>query len=473
MRLSLDNVPARLRLALSGNWRRRMSGASLILFLTQAFLFVLGLALSIVLARTLQPTGRGQYAIIMLVPALLVQFVDPCFSNSIIFFNGQKKFTAMQLAAAGVRLALVAGGVAFLMSLVAISVPPVSGWLGPSLGRGGANLALASVITVSFVLTTQYCGTILLGANRVIEFNMTRLVAPTVQLVLVVSIALSGRFNLGSAVYAYVGAAVAGGFFAVWAATRIVGSRPRELLLTLDRRVLKETIPFGLRGYAARFCAFGALRLDAFLIAALMSSADVGIYMVGVALAERISMIPEAIATALLPRVASLGADATSMTTMATRNTLFSVGLTSAFLALIARPLVVTLYGVSYGGAALALVALLPGIAALSISGVVSSYITGKGHPEYGILPALLSLIVNVGANLYLIPRLGILGAALASTLSYTMAGGCFVAIFMRMSGATLSDLLFLRRSDLLIYVGFARSFLRRVRNMGRPLIAG
>jgi len=436
-----------------GDWHKGIAGPSLLVFGARIAGLPLGLVLSILLARILMPAGRGELAIIMLVPAFLMQFVDPGFGNSIIYFMGQGKYNAGQFASVMFWMSIIGGLLALLLFKIISIFPTMSTWMGLTIGSSDIFLMYLSLSTVTFMLLTQYYSAIILSSSRAIEYNLIRLLPTSIQILLVASVALVGEFSLALVVGCYFFSLLVtalASFLFVWSA---IPNASRYLLLKPEYDLLKDAFSFGLNGYVARVFAFAGLRLDAFLLAAMMSSADVGMYMVAVALAEKISMLPDSLSTVLFPRVAaSTGDDGVNVTTMACRHTGFLVGLVVLGLVALSRPLIILLYGSAYSGSVSALVALLPGVAALSVGGVVSSYITGKGHPEYGVPAAMVSLVANVAANLYLIPRLGILGASLASTISYTLMSFVLVMIFLKMSGARWLDMLVMRQSDFALY---------------------
>ena len=94
------------------------------------------------------------------------------------------------------------------------------------------------------------------------------------------------------------------------------------------------------------------------------------------------------------------------------------------------------------------MVILVPGIVMLTLSRVCEIYLKGMGRPGVVSAIAVLSFAVNLGANLILIPRLGINGAALASTLSYSL-GTCLVLfIFLRDSNFSLFEVVVPRWDD-------------------------
>jgi len=80
-----------------------------------------------------------------------------------------------------------------------------------------------------------------------------------------------------------------------------------------------------------------------------------------------------------------------------------------------------------------------------------------------------ISLAVNVPLNLLLIPGMGIAGAALASTVSYSVTAAVTLAVFLRVSGNRWFDTIVIKREDLIVYGGmFSRVATRFQSAIGR-----
>jgi O-antigen/teichoic acid export membrane protein len=83
-----------------------------------------------------------------------------------------------------------------------------------------------------------------------------------------------------------------------------------------------------------------------------------------------------------------------------------------------------------------ALVILLPGIVSLSLAKVLTSYLSGIERLGPVTTAAVASLVINLGAIVVLIPAWGIVGAAAASLVSYTVYAVLMVRSASRASGA-------------------------------------
>jgi O-antigen/teichoic acid export membrane protein len=81
-----------------------------------------------------------------------------------------------------------------------------------------------------------------------------------------------------------------------------------------------------------------------------------------------------------------------------------------------------------------AFLVLLPGIIALTVAKVLASYVSGLGIPLRVAIASGSALGVNIVGNLLLIPALGIMGAAVASLISYTINALMLIVIASRLS---------------------------------------
>ena len=113
------------------------------------------------------------------------------------------------------------------------------------------------------------------------------------------------------------------------------------------------------------------------------------------------------------------------------------------------------LFGKEFLSGAMAFKILLPGIIIFSIANVLASYIAGKGFPQYNSLAASVSLIFTVGLDIFLIPKWGINGAALATTVSYIMATLIILYFYKKISSRTfnLKNLLIPQKEDFKSFV--------------------
>ena len=84
---------------------------------------------------------------------------------------------------------------------------------------------------------------------------------------------------------------------------------------------------------------------------------------------------------------------------------------------------------------------LLPGAIALSGSKILANELTARGFPGVNTVVAALGATATILSDLWLIPRYGIGGAAIASSVGYTLTFVLVLAAFRRRSRARLFSL--------------------------------
>jgi O-antigen/teichoic acid export membrane protein len=106
------------------------------------------------------------------------------------------------------------------------------------------------------------------------------------------------------------------------------------------------------------------------------------------------------------------------------------------------------LFGAQFVPAGAALLAILPGILAMSVQLILGSALSGRGRPLPVTLGAGIGLLLNVVLNLMWIPRYGIVGASLASSVSYSAVAVVVAVAFLRISHSRVRDAFLLRPED-------------------------
>lgn len=194
------------------------------------------------------------------------------------------------------------------------------------------------------------------------------------------------------------------------------------------------------------------MRIDQVMLGAMSGDEEVGIYSVAVRLAELWYFIPWVLISSTLPSIIQ-GAEHSEAMLLGRMQRLYnSVSIISYAIAipvsLLATPVVRLLYGEAYIGAAPVLMILVWTIHFTSLGMARSSFLVAKNWNRLHLATVALGAIVNVILNLWLIPRWGAIGAAVATVIAYWLAahGSCFVYPRLHQTGAMLTRALFIPR---------------------------
>lgn len=187
---------------------------------------------------------------------------------------------------------------------------------------------------------------------------------------------------------------------------------------------LKEASPLGLSGAATALNQ----RLDALLLAALLGASATGIYGAAVKLSEPFRMVGSALYHVIAPAlVQAASAGNFQVTRQAARDfaLLLSAitGLAATVLAALAPWVIPGLFGQEFTAAARLVPVLVLAEVGLLVGLISTSIALALDRRRSLAWSAGAAAGLNAVANLLLIPRLGVLGAAVASLGSYAIAG--------------------------------------------------
>jgi O-antigen/teichoic acid export membrane protein len=105
-------------------------------------------------------------------------------------------------------------------------------------------------------------------------------------------------------------------------------------------------------------------------------------------------------------------------------------------LAAVSYPAIVVLYGHEWKGSAVPLVILAVAAVAITLAWSVYGYLVREGRLRDISVITLGSLAANIVLNLILIPLIGIIGAALASLVTYWALGLLLALRFRRLAAS-------------------------------------
>jgi lipopolysaccharide/colanic/teichoic acid biosynthesis glycosyltransferase/O-antigen/teichoic acid export membrane protein len=382
-------------------------------------------------ARIGGPVAVGDYALLRILPWLLAVIVSGGLAGSIAYFLAGPTRDDPRVRSTVIAIAVITAVVGALLWWVA--TPLLHRVFFKDLPSSLIVLVAIRVALRLIVITgkaaAQGTGD-LPGSNGTILFEEL-LFLPAYGILL----ALHVR-DLSAVIGALILADLATGLFA-W--TRLLRrgflrevSRPS---LQLARRIYV----FGTRGQLGSLLSLLNLRFDFVFVAAIAGPAALGIYAVASKYAEVLRVVPIAANWVLYPRFARSDA---VVATASSRWLIPRAGaVTGTFalpLALAAGAVIPMLFGRTFEGAVLPAQILLIGLAAEGVSGVITAFLYGRGRPGLNSLAAGTGLIVTLVLDVILIPRLGSVGAAIASSSAYLTTTLTLVALYRRVTRSTL-----------------------------------
>jgi O-antigen/teichoic acid export membrane protein len=369
-------------------------------------LTVLSLVSSIVTARVLGQSGRGDYFFIVTLSATLVQFANLGLPVTATYDVAREPRRAPSVVANAFWASLVgAGGVGFFVVLAAHV-------LGELQDTPVSFLLLAACLappSLFFMIVAN----VLTGQERFVEFNVLEAASRAAA---VVGIVAAGVIGAGARGFA--GAAIATWTVSalVTAAVALRGHRPR---LRFDRSLFAAGFRFSTKVYVVTLLGFLVLRGNVFLLRREYGPAELGLYSIAAQFSDVLAIVPQATALVLFPRLVKSTGDRWTATRRATLMTASLMIVACGVTAFAADPVIRLLYGASFAPAASVLRIMLPGVAFLGIANVISQYLTAEGMPRILIGVWFAALLLLGATSLALIPDHAGSGAAAALSITY------------------------------------------------------
>ena len=416
--------------------------SSLGMLVTRFALYPLTILTSIVVARLLGPADRGVYAFVLLFGSSLLPLATLGSGAGVVYLLSSGKFDVNRVFLTTCLLGIATGGVCagIIFACIAAHV----------FGSVITALPFSLILPLLLVLPLQgldfMVNRLAIGTNWFSLMNWSMIAKPLLNAgFLLVAVAV-----LRSGVHGAVVAVCLAAAISAIGTTALSFQRYRAEFF-IDRPYIRQCLSYGIRAWWGDLAIRANLRLDQFLLGLMGQAAQLGLYSVAVNFTELLWVIPDAMGPVLFNRMAS------STTTEEDRNhlialihrVLFAMTFVVAVLTGLFAPLVLRLtVGHKYVGAAGALQLLLPGTLLMVTTKTLTKYFGGTGKPLKSSIPQVVGAAMSAALYVFLIPRLGIVGAAIASSLGYAATAVVCLYIYTADLKRGLAELFFLRRLD-------------------------
>lgn len=373
---------------------------------------ILGVAIAfataVAVSRALGPAGRGLYAVAATIAAIGIQLGSLGLNSSNIYYVSKDR----GLLPALLGNTLAAGFLACFLAAVA--------GLGciffPQLAPVGGTLFLLALASVPIGLAYLLMQGLLLGVNEVRAYNVIECGCKLLGLLLICLFAAL-RWRTAELFFGVTLLAAALSFsWAFLRLRRLIAQRP-----VLSFAVFRQTIGIGLKAYLILFFGFLVLRIDLLMVKYMLGATQAGYYSISQVLAENTMMLPVVIGLLLFPKLSGLS-DKEGKLRLANK----AVRATAALMlpvvviaALVAGPAISIAFGRDFLPAVSPFVWLMPGTYFLAIEVVMVQLLNSEGFPPVIVVAWIADTVLNIAVNFWAIPRYGILGASVVSSVCY------------------------------------------------------
>lgn len=376
---------------------------------------LLQLATLAVVARVFGPEGNGAYTIALLLPTLLTSLLNLGIEPANVYYLGSRQVSP--LIAWRCSLKLYTNIVVIGSAIGAIVILFFGESWFPGISKSLLWIALL-IFPVSLLLALV--SSMFQGLQRFGQFNLVLLLQPLLTLMIIVALLLMRIQDIAWLLFAYLTAS----FVTLCISLKVL--KPL-LVMRFDNQFAgygKAVLSYGYKAHLSNILTFVNYKADIFLVNLLIGPGAAGSYVVAVQLSERLWLVSQAVSTVLLPRLSELSSDEDKrkvLTSLVVRWVLFITLVGSFFLAIIAFPFIKLVFGVAFLDACFPFLLLLPGVVFMAASRILANDIAARGRPELNMYASCVVVVINIVGNLFLIPRYGISGAAIATSIAYAV----------------------------------------------------
>ncbi|MFH1776621.1 MAG: oligosaccharide flippase family protein [Candidatus Omnitrophota bacterium] len=419
-----------------------ISKNSSFVFASQCVIFFTSILAGIVVTRTLGPTNRGIYFLVLTINAFIINIanVGIRFTNTYMLSKG--KYNINEVNSNSILIAGLISAIAFIGYFLS------GGFINARFLKEIRPLyIILSISLIPFALYSNYWRGIMAGLNKFFLISVMDVSIAIIGLFLSIAVVLKWGLN---------------GVIWLWFITSIVIfllelfliNKIERIKLKFSWKCFKESISFGFVGHLGNIAYHIYSRIDVFIVNFFLGVTGVGFYSLASTIAEKVVFVPGVITTVSNPRLGSSSQkEANELSGRLFRHTLLAASFTALCILIIAPWGIPLLYGKDFLPSVKPLLILLAGMVFMPVSSSISSFfIFHKGEPKVPAMVSWISLFINIPLCVILTTKYGFKGTAGAIALTYLLQFLILASLFLRVSKMRISDAFIAGRDDIKAY---------------------
>lgn len=380
---------------------------------------------TIMIARILGPTGVGIWAVLELITNYSRVFGGPRLEIASVHFLGKKVYDRGEILfitnAAAVFFSLLVAGL-WLWKL---------DWLMALFFRNEnipAVLVAAVVLHVPLVFLKRNYMYFLLAREDITSYNRLFFYQDLTKCV--VTIVLLFVYHLG--IWGLAGGLIAGSLTStLYGMARV--HRYESMRYRVRWPLIRHMIRFSSGVYFSEATGFLNTYIANLLTALFLPPSALAFFSMAKGKAEWLYRVTNATSTVLYPRVANQSADAAAsarITTRTYRISFLAMVVMACGFAVAIYPATVLLYGPAFVSLVVPFWLMLPGVVLFGAVGNLRQYFLGLGRSDIPMKISAVPLVLQTGLCYLLIPRWGLLGAALSVLVPFVLTAVITIIVY-------------------------------------------
>lgn len=407
------------------------------IFSGNTFHLLLSVLISVLYARGLGPEGKGIYSSIFFVSSLLISMVDGGLRQTVTFYSARNIFEEQLLIATSIKIAVIMSLILICIGLIIFNTYYTNNF--------AVDLQLLALLTIPIILINSIYSGVFIGNGKLGIIANIAWIPTSINLLLVAVLFALGKLNIRWVLLICLFGSIGTQSYCLFK----YYMDKKVLLGGFSTVIARNIINKGTVYSIGLFLILLNYKVDVILLKKYVDFNDIGLYTLGVSLAEILWQIPNALALVILSRSATSGINDQKWIISKTIRLSILFMVISSFLAYVLVPFILPfVYGNQFKGSIPVTRVLLAGVTVFAVFILLNSRNLGSGHPEHSIFLLLPCVILKVGMNLLLIPKFGIVGAAWSSNISYFIAAISALILFSNKEKISLRKILMYKKTD-------------------------
>lgn len=374
----------------------------------------IGIITGIIVTRSLGPELKGEYTNIKLITTLYAPFLLFGYQGGVLYFGLKKQINIKEFFWIG----WIFTGV--ISSVIALVFYPLAlnGYLG-SVASNSKNIdIILGLLNIPILLLNGYCNRVLRTFHLFIASNIRIIVGASITLVYYIILLIAYEINLSNALFGLIIGQTVQLLMNLYFIIKYI-----RIKWTLDLKNILKPYNYGVKVWFNQLIAQSNDKFDITILSFLLNAGSLGVYSVGVGLSNLVTMLPSSYLSVFFTQITEKNRlEAIELYAKAQRITFIITVIISFFLSLLAFPLIYLMYGQPFISAAWVVIFYTPGLIFQVAARLSIKFYAGQGRPLKNSLVYIVGLIVSLPFYFILIPKLGIKGAAIASSIAYLSA---------------------------------------------------
>lgn len=384
---------------------------------------LLNLAIVIVISQYLKTEGRGVSGLFITNLALIALFNNFIGGSTLVYLV--PRYPVLSLFLPAYLWATIVSGIFCFLVL------PLTGSVS---GEFNTHIFFISLLQSFGSINLM----ILLGREKIKAHNLITVFQVVVNISVLLSLFIfADRINISSYVWSLYAAAATSFILS------LINVLPLVKWQAEGQSPMQDFFRFGFLNQLAALAQFLSYRISFYFLEQYHSQEAVGIYANGCSLAEAIWLVGNSISLIQFARLVN-SSDKDYAIEISRKLTRVNVAITLAALIplmLIPSVFYTWLFGEGFAGVQEVIWTLAPGVLSFGFTLICSHYFAGTGIYRVNAIASSLGLLAAVIGCWLLIPELGIIGAGIASSISYIVTTIFVVLVFMRATKTSFTEL--------------------------------